>query len=447
MVASIQGNGPIEWSRDTDDEGYRVYKVKYRVKCSSVADGPMTALTAPGLPRVGDPWVIGNDSDPWAWCRHKNTITPVVTGEPNSQFIIEFTFSNKPGKTCQDETIDNPLLQPMKISGSFLKFTEEITKDRFGLPVMNSAFEQLKGPTIEFDTICPVVRIDQNVADLQLPLLCQMQYTLNNAPLWGLPRRTIRFICVNWEKKYYGTCNAYYSRTMEFEIRYKGFDRDILDEGTKVLHGRWNISTGSWDLLNIGGVPPDPNNPQHFDKFKDKHGENTRVILNGAGLPANVTIGTLGTYMSIKADNQGNALTNEEYWIRVTNGIEWEPWYDRTNEPIYFGPGDDSYKKGEIVEYFNDLFIALVDAPTVAPLPTNPSWAQITSPFNPSQIGGANVVSPFYLSSKVRGDYAAETNYGLGDSVKDQTKTYAGSRHLEYYPESNFLLLGIPTSL
>jgi hypothetical protein len=41
-----------------------------------------------------------------------------------------------------------------------------------------------------------------------------------------------------------------------------------------------------WVLDAIDGEDPDPANPAHFDQFKDRHGENSKVMLNGAGTPA-----------------------------------------------------------------------------------------------------------------------------------------------------------------
>lgn len=41
-----------------------------------------------------------------------------------------------------------------------------------------------------------------------------------------------------------------------------------------------------WILDNINGSPPNPYNPQHFIRYKDRNGECTRVILDGQGQPA-----------------------------------------------------------------------------------------------------------------------------------------------------------------
>jgi hypothetical protein len=235
----------------------------------------------------------------------------VNLAKPTKIFNVTVPFSNKPQNRCQDFKVEDPLLEPQKISGGFNRFTEEATKDRYGYPILNSAHEQVRGPQVEFDNNRPVVKIEQNVANLQLDLLTVMIDTVNGYYLWGFPPRSIKLSGVSWERKFYGNCSVYYTRQLEFELAglqdagltgtgsdpepiqsvYKTWDRELLDEGTKVLKGHWKRN-GNWVLDKIDGAYPDPSNPTHFIRFKDRNGENTRVILNGAGLPAGVRVGS-----------------------------------------------------------------------------------------------------------------------------------------------------------
>jgi hypothetical protein len=291
MPAIIIG-GPESWEGDIDDDGYRTYKLVYKVEAHP-SEGPATVLQTPGLPAVGTRWLVDADTDIWAWCRPQRSAKPEVSGEPNRHWKVELTFSNKPPdknsqrQGCHDKKIDNPLLEPQKVSGSFTRDKEEATKDRFGKPVVNSAHEQIRGPTVEFDVMRPNVKIEQNVALLDLPLLSRMKNTVNDRPLWGMPARTIRLSGISWDKLYYGTCFVYYKRSFEFEVNEETFDRDVLDEGTKVLSGAWDLDTNVWEVDEIAGRPADPKNPAHFIRYKDRNNENTRVILDGAGKPYN----------------------------------------------------------------------------------------------------------------------------------------------------------------
>jgi hypothetical protein len=280
-------------SRDAD--GNREYKLLVKTRTDDPdGEGPAVALQlVDSLVAVGDYWNppgTGDEIDVYAFRRQEAAVRTVEgEGEKVANYVVEITFSTKADtKQCKDTQIDNPLLQPQRINGSFSKYTEEATKDRFGVHIQNSAHEQIRGPQNEWDANRPGVEIEQNVADLELPLLTALTDCVNDQTMWGLPARTIKFVPGPWEVKYYGTCTVYYTRKLTFEIRYEGWDRDIMDEGTKALNGRWSPTGDFWEVLDIAGSPPDPDNPQHFIRYKDRNGENTKGILNGAGVPISV---------------------------------------------------------------------------------------------------------------------------------------------------------------
>jgi len=291
--------GELDWDCSRDSEGHREYKLKSLVKGSSL-DGPANALQTPGLPVPGSLWSVKSDIDTLAYCRLQASVRPykVLTGSESSStgnyFEVENTFSTKPMPDCRDQQIDNPLLQPQRLSGGFTKFTEEAYEDRNGDPIANSAHEAFRGPQVEFDANRPTVTIEQHVADLELFTLTSLQDTVNNHVLWGYSERTIKLTNIQWSSEFYGNCLVYYKRIFTFELNIDTWDRDLLDEGTKVLHGHWGTD-GSWTLDNIDGSPPDADNPQHFDRYLDRQGNPANVVLNGSGLPADVAIGTGST--------------------------------------------------------------------------------------------------------------------------------------------------------
>ncbi len=292
--------GTLTWEGSRDSDGYREYKLTSLVR-GDLGCGPAEALQASGLPEPGDYWIFDTDQDIWASCKENAEVKihSEKEGDPNKYWRVTQTFSSKGDeKRCKDEQIDDPLLKPQEVSGSFAKYQEEAVIDRFGVPILNSCFEQFHGPQIEFDKNRPTIKISQNVPLLELALLAQMQDTVNDSTLWGLPARTIKLSSISWEKKFYGKCYIYYTRNFEFDVRYEGWDKELLDEGTKVLNGHWDKTTGGWVLNKIGGifgsggVTPNPLNPQHFIKFVDRDGNPASVILNGHGLPSAVRIGT-----------------------------------------------------------------------------------------------------------------------------------------------------------
>lgn len=309
-MAVVYVKGPFAKSLERDDEGHRTYAVKHFVTTDAIQDGPQVVLTAANLPQVGDVWNFGNDSDLWAFCWPTMKISS-ASGDQESTKIwtVEQKFTTKPFKRCQDTVIENPLLEPQKVSGTFVKYTKEVTKDRNGEFILNSAHEHLRGPQVEFDHNRPQVHIEQNVADLDLATVAQMVDTVNDSTLWGLGARKIKLSNFSWERLYYGICFAYYKRIFDFDIDFNTFDRKIPDEGSKVLNGEWETedecatgtgtSVSGWKLLNICGAAPDPDNPAHFCRYKDRFGEPARVMLDGAGLPADSMVisgtGTIST--------------------------------------------------------------------------------------------------------------------------------------------------------
>src|SRR5690606_22693106 len=99
--------------------------------------------------------------------------------------------------------------------------------DRYGNPIKSSSHEQFRGSNVEFDANRPTVWVDQNVSSLGLATFASMIDCVNDRPLWGLPKRRIKLSNVTWERKMYGTCRFYYTRKLEFDIRYDGFDRRL----------------------------------------------------------------------------------------------------------------------------------------------------------------------------------------------------------------------------
>lgn len=397
MSAVVHNGGLRVWGGKRDTDGYREFTVTHLVKTTDVRDCPYTVMFAAGLPAIGSVWNLGNNADVWAFCYPDMEIRrhpTIAAGEKGLWWEVDQKFSTKPLSRCQDTQVEDPLLEPQKVSGNFGKFTIEAVYDRFGNLLKSSSHEQLRGRQVEFDNNKPSVTIEQNVASLGLSTFSQMIDTVNDAPMWGLPARCVKLSNAPWSRKVYGQCHYYYTRTFEFDIDYHTFDRVGLDEGTRVLHGHWGAGTGSgltvriltitstggiatisidnggagypeseifqvavtggdgtggvitiqtnssgvvasilsisypgkdyvvtpvlpatvatstgtgWMLDLIDGEPPDPTNPQHFDRYKDRNGENTRAILNGAGCP--VTSASLTRGLGIEYYGESNFFT------------------------------------------------------------------------------------------------------------------------------------------
>ncbi|MHC4709432.1 MAG: hypothetical protein ACYTA3_03165 [Planctomycetota bacterium] len=269
MGAFVEGR--LDWNLNRDKDGHRTYKVKWLVQTTSTADGPSHALIASGLPAIGSSWNQGNDYDAWARCWPTMACRYITRNERGRWWEVEQTFTTKPLSRCQDTTIENPLNEPDRISGGFTKYTQEVTQDRNGDEIKNSAEEAFRGPQVEFDNNRPTVTIEKNVLTLDLATISEMVDTVNDATLWGLAARKVKLSNVSWSRELYGTCTFYYKISYEFDINFETFDRTVIDIGT-----RFKIK---------GAVANDKN---QFERYRDINGELTTCHLDGNGnlLPA-----------------------------------------------------------------------------------------------------------------------------------------------------------------
>ena len=324
MSATVLG-GPRSWQVDRDDFGYRTYKVRWMVQAAKT-DSPATVMSASGLPRIGDSFNISGFSgyDQWAWCRPEMTVRIANTpeGDPVQHYIVENTFSNKIRWRCSDLSYGNPLLEPMKISGTFGREQKQMPYDKDGNYLVYSSGIPITGTAMTRDFAKPIVRIQQNVSSLGLSTFSAMINTLNDRPLWGLPARFIKLTNAPWERRIMGMCGYYYTRTFEFEIdNYTfdhngtkiGWDREIRDMTTMVLRGQWHTNekhpSGNPDLdygvfIMDGDIYQTTYDPDEVDvekgiadahhvpmgattRYRDMNNELAPCMLDGHGRPAN----------------------------------------------------------------------------------------------------------------------------------------------------------------
>lgn len=276
-MASVLRSGHLTWGLTRDSEGHREYGIRFQVVASKT-DGPATILSTPGLPTIGSQWAFDGDLDPWALCHPDVKVAPILTKEPNTEWTLDYKFSTKPLKRCQDTQIDNPLDEPPRVSGSFLRVAKPLMQDRLGNPILNVNGEPIEGLTK--DEVHPTVVIEQNLPGIDLNLNLEFVDTLNNAALWGVGVEQIKLSSFSWERKLYGVCTYYYSRKLEFEISFGGHHlEDILENGFKVRPGAWNAA-GHWipDLARAGAAFAS-------EMFFDRRGTITKTALKANGDP------------------------------------------------------------------------------------------------------------------------------------------------------------------
>lgn len=273
---------PINWTMNRDQEGHREYKITFLVKVNSTSDGPASAMYAAGLPAVGAPWSYGNDYDAYALCWPTFSAKPVLTKEKGLYWEVENTFSTKPLKRCQDETIKNPLDEPQKVSGGFVAYKRTVIKDINGKAIMSSSMEPLD---LEKEVPRATVNIEQNVVDLELPLVTEMIDTVNDSELWGLDARCILLRNCTWDRKLWGVCTYYYTRKFEFAIQFESFDEaELLDMGTRCVRGVFYTPPGGGLATWVQDPFADNKNLADYMRVQDIRGNLLKKIpLDGAG--------------------------------------------------------------------------------------------------------------------------------------------------------------------
>jgi hypothetical protein len=480
-LAGVLSNGYRTWSMTRDEDGNREYKIVHLVKVDDPGeDGPAQAILTPGLPLPGSYWAFGNDVDLWAFCRPNADIKPhqEKEGDPAEFFYVEQTFSTRPTNKCQDIPIEDPLMEPQKVSGSFVKFSEEAFHDRFGRPIANSSHEQVRGPQVEFDRNRPTIRIEQNVPILNAGLFSAMVDTVNKYPLWGLPPRCVKLSNVSWERKYHGQCNVYYSRVLEFDINFESFDRDLVDEGNKVISGHMDETTGAWVLDPIAGGDPNPLNPLHFIRYKDRNDENARTILDGTGQPWNPTppptVDDCGQCSLAPQYWEVFGFENVNVWLPAGPGVSGVIPYPRPSTGVvmeYVSGCTWSVTVGEYIfelkYYDNELLPNSIEGFAGEPFnPFNQGWAgddpvtgwhlvrtEVNDPSRTTIYNYQNLVPLIDwrclgTNRLFRGFRPQDPEDGQPPYIQiapyDPNQSRPGSIHVERYGESDFLLLGIP---
>ncbi len=316
-MACVLIDGQRTWNGERDEDGHRDYKILWLI-LADYTDGPANVMVTPGLPLPGSFWAFDGDVDAWATCK-QNAVAKIHQereGDRHRLWSLEQSFTTKP--LCQDKNVEDPLLQLPKLSGSYVNTVREAVVDRWGIPGRTSSYEQIRGPQMEFDEGADQIVIEQNVLDLELGMLAALRNNVNDAPLWGLLPRMVKFSNYTWQQAFYGLCYCYFVRTLTFNVNFDTFDRDILDEGNKVLDGYYN-NDGHYVINKIAGREADAMNPAHFVRATDRVGNPIRVVLNGRGLPAGVRVvgddltTTTGTGTELSAETEVGYIHFEKY--------------------------------------------------------------------------------------------------------------------------------------
>jgi hypothetical protein len=242
MTASLLqidgSSAPIDWTISVDADGQREYAVTWQVQTTNAADGPDIALTCPGLPVPGSHFSVGNSYDPWAFYQRKGSARLHDRMKSAKLWDVTINYSTRPARRCMDSSVQDPLLEPARVSGGFNKFTRRAVKDTSGNALVTTGNEPILSG-VEIDDNRPTVRLEMNVAWVNLSFVSTYVDTVNNATWWSCAARTIKCSEFNWERVLYGTCRFYYRVQFTFELKRDTWDFVLAN------YGRYKKVTGS----------------------------------------------------------------------------------------------------------------------------------------------------------------------------------------------------------
>lgn len=219
-------------------DGDREYKRFFMVRTSSQDDGPLTVALANDLPRVGEiyrypgtvttPGPTFTEYDEGVYAQ---SMTPKLA-DKNSKTLwsIEVPYTSVPTSKQTGNNEQDPLNEPPKFSGSFLRVTEIFEEDKDGNAILMSSGEP-PDPPLEEGVSYPTLRIEMNVATPALALWADYANATNSSSFWGLGPRQWAVEKIDWQDQFRGNGSRYVTVSFEFAAKYNTWDRKFLDRG------------------------------------------------------------------------------------------------------------------------------------------------------------------------------------------------------------------------
>jgi hypothetical protein len=255
-------SAPKDWSVETDDEGHGDYTLTWGVETTSALDGPDVALSASGLPIPGAS-LSALGGNPWAFFNRKGAAKLKKVDALRKYWDVTTIFTTRPARRCTTNAIEDPLLEPHKVKGTFAQTIQELLYDVNGAALVNSAQQRYTGAIVQDTVSTPSVELEMNCSFIDLSWLANYADSYNLATHWGMPARSIKCTTGPWERVLYGTCYFYFIVRFTFELRLPNWDIVVPDEGTRV---------------KVAG-----SSPARYVQYKDEREENGVTFLNGAG--------------------------------------------------------------------------------------------------------------------------------------------------------------------
>lgn len=253
---------PVKAVGGIGNDGHLTANAFYRVQTSDHNDGWWTVVMANGLPRRGDSYSFGNDSNPYLFCA---TRTPSLADEDSNrkEWMVNCGYTTKPIVGFRD-VFESPLDEPWKKSGSYVRGSKLVNKNKNGQRLKVSSHE---GKIVEVPAGHDTIHLEGPTTAIDLLIRAQAIYRVNQTAMWGLQARMLLMTAWEWEERWFGS-TPYVYHSIDFEVNYDKWNEVYLDAGLFEYRPS-NTGMSKWIRITDGtGMPVNEPYP-----------------LNGAGVP------------------------------------------------------------------------------------------------------------------------------------------------------------------
>lgn len=225
--------------------GDRKYSVSYRVITDSRSDQAITAITAVGIPSIGESYAVGNDSDTSSFVESYSARLENIE-DSEKTWVVTVNYSSHGTPDNRDHThYEFPWLEPPIVSGSGVRRQELLTY-HYPNPGVNVTSDAENSAGEAYDDLFvavsdPSVTIEKNYRTLDLDILFEYANTVNENTFFSLLQDEARLSLPRWRKLYTGQGIPYFNVVYEFEGMIGGWNNvQRVDEGDWYLDAAGN---------------------------------------------------------------------------------------------------------------------------------------------------------------------------------------------------------------
>jgi hypothetical protein len=211
----------LEW----DEDFHRTYMSVYEVLGEYNAN-PREIANASGIPTYGTSYTWNGVNDFWAFCRSASVKYGERVrggGSDLARWMVTIRHSSKPAKGSNDTQTerDDPVDDPIIVSGSYSPFRKNTDLDKDGNPIQNTAGFPYD-PAVATDGNYLVIKLSMNTYTISLATWAAFgaveEGVVNNGLFWGLPARSVKLRKWGFAVQYAGETGPYIKHDFEFWI-------------------------------------------------------------------------------------------------------------------------------------------------------------------------------------------------------------------------------------